>query len=273
MQFETYYLPLATLIQLKNLQGLDLDVEEVVSIPTMLRLILRLRADFGESFIITMAPVATALLPNLPHLSGFDYFELEATLAALQISVTDSSEHQAAVTPYISWYNTQFYCGWGDASTTAWYDSIIMAGWAPSKVVMGVVTNPGNGSGHIPLERLCEVCRVLRIRYPSFGGIMGWEYFNSGLERQGTHQPWEWAGHLGNALRASPPAGFVEGGTGIENPHVAVPQPGLQQPMVPWPAEDVEKLTVLGFGRMDAVAALNATGGNVELAAGLLFDL
>jgi len=39
-----------------------------------------------------------------------------------------------------------------------------------------------------------------------------------------------------------------------------------------WPAETVEKLTELGFPEAQAVAALNAAGGNVEVAAGMLFE-
>lgn len=98
-QFETYYKPLHNLIRRHNLNGLDLDIEEETTLPDTLRLIDRLRADFGPEFIITLAPVATALLPGSPHLSGpaFDYRMLE-TLRGHEIA----------------WYNTQFYCGWGE---------------------------------------------------------------------------------------------------------------------------------------------------------------
>lgn len=47
--------------------------------------------------------------------------------------------------------------------------------------------------------------------------------------------------------------------------------PVLPETQVPWP-EEVDKLVELGFGRQRAVAALNATNGNVEMAAGLLFE-
>ena len=40
----------------------------------------------------------------------------------------------------------------------------------------------------------------------------------------------------------------------------------------PYPAEAIEQLQQLGFSRDEAVAALNATGGNVDYAAGLLFQ-
>lgn len=78
-RFEAFYLPLRDMIRSHRLDGLDLDIEEPTSLPGTVRLIDRLRADFGPEFLITLAPVATALLPNQPHLSGpaFDYRLLE----------------------------------------------------------------------------------------------------------------------------------------------------------------------------------------------------
>lgn len=83
----------------------------------------------------------------------------------------------------MEWYNTQFYCGWGDARSTGWYDAVVAAGWDPRRVVLGVVTNAANGAGHVGLRLLREVCGALRARYAArggFGGVMGWEYFNAG---------------------------------------------------------------------------------------------
>ncbi|EON68128.1 hypothetical protein W97_07276 [Coniosporium apollinis CBS 100218] len=276
-EFNAYYLPLAAVIRKHNLQGLDLDIEEPVPLSTPLRLLSRLRADFGPAFLLTLAPTATALLPGLPHLSGFSYFELERAAGGL-----------------ISWYNTQFYCGWGDAAQTAWYDAIMAAGWPAEKVVLGVVTNPGNGAGHVCIdgaaggvrraeddgaERKCgfgDVLRILRARYPRFGGVMGWEYFNAGGGEVPPLSPWAWVQALGQVVRCSVPVapGMVEGGRGVERPAVGgqAQWPGqLPAPQVSWPGEDVEMLVGLGFGRQQAVAALNVTEGNVEMAAGLLF--
>ena len=96
-RFERYYTPLRDMVRKRRLDGLDLDIEEPTSLPGTVRLIDRLRADFGSSFLITLAPVATALLVGQPHLSGptFDYHQLERERG-----------HE------IAWYNTQFYNGW-----------------------------------------------------------------------------------------------------------------------------------------------------------------
>lgn len=64
------------MIQSTNLNGLDLDVEEAISLGGIICLVDRLHADFGPSFIITLAPVATALR-NQQNLSGFDHEVLE----------------------------------------------------------------------------------------------------------------------------------------------------------------------------------------------------
>ncbi|KAF2123254.1 kinase-like domain-containing protein [Lophiotrema nucula] len=295
----SYYRPLHDLITTYKLDGLDLDIEEQVPIHTATRLISRLRNDFGPLFLITMAPVATAMLPDpnvppherpprpmlmsgptpnplwrtMPHLSGFSYPELECSVFGQEIA----------------WYNTQFYCGWGDASSTQWYDMIISAGWKPEKIVLGVVTNPGNGAGHVSVGKLRDVCARLREKYKSvgkgFGGVMGWEYFNSGdseadlvevsaLELNNETVQAGWVSALGRILRAESP------------PHPQTSRPGfgftadqvrqmittLPPPPAPWSEETINNLVVIGFSRQEAIAALNATDGNADLAAGFLFD-
>lgn len=298
--FDAYYAPLKSLIQERGLDGLDLDVEEEIPLSTATRLIQRLRSDFGPEFLITMAPVATALLPDpnqgprlapgdmcpnpglrtLPHLSGFSYAELECSEAGREVA----------------WYNTQFYCGWGDAGSTAWYDAIVAAGWAPNRVVLGVVTNPGNGSGHVGIGRLREVCGVLRGRYKGdgkggFGGVMGWEYFNSGdheedivhvtgLELNNETVQAGWVAALGRILRVDEEEFRRLGqanakknpGLGYTAEQIRQMVTRLPEPRAEWPEESVNNLVGFGFSRQEAIAALNATEGNVDLAAGFLFD-
>lgn len=98
----------------------------------------------------------------------------------------------------IAWYNVQFYCGWGDLRSTAQLDGIVACGWPLEKVVVGVVTNPGNGSGWVDHEVLRRTIGALRARYGVFGGVMGWEYFNGvgdemAVEEGEERGPWEWA--------------------------------------------------------------------------------
>lgn len=224
--------------------------------------------------MLASGPTPNPLHPTLPHLSGFSYPELECSVYGKEIA----------------WYNTQFYCGWGDAGTTQWYDAIVSAGWSPSKVVLGVVTNPGNGAGHIPIGKLRDNCARLRSKYRNvgggFGGVMGWEYFNSGdheedlvhvssLELNNDTVQAGWVAALGRILRVEETPQRPQAGNPLLNispEQIRNMVTSLPEARAPWPAEKVAKLVVLGFSNQEAIAALNATEGNVELAAGFLFE-
>lgn len=189
VRFETYYALLHDFVKERQLDGLDLDVEEEMSLPGIIRLIDRLKKDFGPDFIITLAPVAAALYTRDPrgNLSGFDY-------AAL-----DSKRGES-----ISWYNTQFYNGWGDAKEPQHYFACLAQQFDPEKVVMGVLTNQSNGSsGYVEMGALIE--SILHINEMAgnmgkrFGGVMGWEYFNADTGMGGGPEAWAeiWGALLG----------------------------------------------------------------------------
>lgn len=180
--FERYYAALRDVVRRHRLDGLDLDVEEPMRLAGVVRLIDRLRADFGPDFLITLAPVAPALLDARHNLSGFDYEALEVLRGR-----------------DVAWYNCQFYCGWGDCSNPVLYEMMLLRGWAPEKVVVGLVTNPANGSGFVPFDVLATVLPLLVGQHRRrFGGVMGWEYFNS--LPGGTARPWEWAAWMTRTL-------------------------------------------------------------------------
>jgi hypothetical protein len=227
LQFEPYYAVLETLIRKRKLQGLDLDVEEPTSLATIQKLILRLKASFGPSFIITLAPVMPALLPKSARLTGLTYRLLHPELppsespiirALVNPRFLKSHRHLSGFSHFelessdtgklIDWYNVQFYCGWGDASDTRFYNALVTAGWNPRKLVLGVVTNPGNGAGHVPLAKLQDVVKTLSNKYGTqFGGVMGWEYFNAyrdkdilAKRRPEGPEPWMWAFDLAHSL-------------------------------------------------------------------------
>lgn len=181
--FEAYYKLLHQMIVWTGLDGLDLDAEEALSLPGVIRLIDRLKWDFGRDFLITLAPVATAMRGE-QNLSGFDYEALEK-----------------AFSRQIAWYNTQFYCGWGCMKSTQDYDRLIARGWPANKLVVGLVTNPVNCTGWVPDKPLWETLTALRRKYPDFGGVMGWEYFNAMTEADGLGKPWSWAQFMGKALQ------------------------------------------------------------------------
>ncbi len=145
-----------------GLNGIDLDVEEQVTLANIESLIAQLRHDFGPSFIITLSPVATDLTRGF-GISGFSYKQL----------------YHSKVGGDIAWFNTQFYSGFGSLDSPSDYETAIANGFAPDRVVGGTLTNPNNGSGYVDVRLVASVVHQLARKYPTFGGVAGWEYFDS----------------------------------------------------------------------------------------------
>lgn len=80
-RFEEYYQLLLEVIRRHQLDRLDLDIEEPMSLQGIIRLIDRLKAGLGDAFIITSGPVAAAML-TMRNVSGFDYRQLEFACVA-----------------------------------------------------------------------------------------------------------------------------------------------------------------------------------------------
>ncbi|KAK3317289.1 glycoside hydrolase family 18 protein [Cercophora scortea] len=179
--FARYYPQLRKAIVAYNLEGIDLDVEQSMSQAGITRLVRRLRKDFGEDFLITLAPVATALRGGA-NLSGFGYLDLAD-----------------AVGDQIDFYNAQFYNGFGDMDSPEPYEAVIAQGWSPLQIVAGQLTSPSNGGGFTTTAHLNATVHALVKRYGNIGGIFGWEYFNSAPG--GTAKPWAWAQDMSSILR------------------------------------------------------------------------
>ncbi|TWU70915.1 hypothetical protein ED733_000512 [Metarhizium rileyi] len=179
--FNKYYGQLREVIRRFKLQGLDIDVEQRMSQAGIERLVDRLRSDFGTKFIITLAPVASAL-SNGGNLSGFNYATLESRKGSK-----------------INFYNAQFYSGFGSMSSTTDFNKIVSHNIGASRLVAGQLTSPSNGQGYIPYEQLKTTIESLTKKYGQIGGVMGWEYFNSAPG--GTSEPWKWAQIMTQILR------------------------------------------------------------------------
>ncbi|KDR67369.1 hypothetical protein GALMADRAFT_147158 [Galerina marginata CBS 339.88] len=172
--FDKYYAPLSSFITTYGLDGIDLDVEvKSETYDDIVKLIKQLRSDFGTDFLITLAPVASALSGG-SNLSGFDYTTLEANYG-----------------DDINWYNVQFYSGFGSMADTTSYDSIITySSLDPSRLVAGTLSSD-SGAGWVELDIVKATVRQLLRKYGnSFGGIAAWEYYDSMPD---TDEPWTWA--------------------------------------------------------------------------------
>ena len=155
--FDTYYPQLKQLILEKSwVKGIDLDIEEHTSIDNVKMLINRLVKDFGNEFIITMAPVSSTMVSDGTSFAGFNYKELY---------LSDEGS-------YIHWFNTQCY----DSFSIETYDKIINNGYPPEKVVMGMESGQFDESTFD--EALNEVKKI-KDKYPNAGGVFDWEYLNA----------------------------------------------------------------------------------------------
>jgi hypothetical protein len=174
--FEAVYRYLREMIIRTGLNGLDIDIEEPMELENVVRLIRRLKADFGPSFILTMAPFATWLWMRrlVDGLRSFDYRDVDRITGNL-----------------ISWYNVQFYCGWGSLETPEDYNAIVARGFTPDKLVATMLTHPdGCSEGWVEPEVLSRTLRSLRDKHSSFGGVAAWEYFNSSMTTSTGRTSW-----------------------------------------------------------------------------------
>jgi hypothetical protein len=181
-QWSTFYPILQQTLQQYKLNGIDLDIEETVSLADAEMLINRLSTDFGSQFLITLAPVASALWGGA-NLSGFSYQQL----------------YQSSVGSKIAWFNGQFYSGFATLSSTADYDRVIQSGYPANKIVAGMIANPADGSGYVAMKTVAKTANSLVTQYPHFGGVSAWEYFNA--EPGGASNPIEWAVDMAKAMQ------------------------------------------------------------------------
>nr|POE59259.1 hypothetical protein CFP56_24528 [Quercus suber] len=239
---ENFYGPLLDIIKRHNINGVDLDIEEQVDISCPLVLLQRFRADMGDDFVLSMAPVASELEAGGSGLSGVDYVSLDS-------QAVDGNGNKL-----VNYYNAQFYNGWGDFSTPDNYNSIISSGsWDPSRINAGVLDNSNDGgSGFVGLSTLTSVITQLTSG-GGLGGVAGWEYWDAGAN-DNTDQP-GWVKSVGNALF-----------DGTTTKRSADKRASAGRSAVPWPASHAA-LTAAGVPHFEAVRALNVTGGSLEGAA------
>jgi len=145
------------------ISGIDLDIEEEVNITNVKMLIKRIHNDFGNTFIITMAPVSTYIEEDRNGMGGFKYIDL----------------YNSSVGQYIHYFNVQFYYDFSEDS----YDNIIKKGFPVDKIVMGTISS-------INHNIVQHITSDLYKKYgDEFGGVYIWEYVDSSNDEN----PYKWA--------------------------------------------------------------------------------
>ena len=193
-QFAGLYPPLCQTIRNLSLDGLDLDIETPTTQNATLRLLRQLDADFGPNFILTLAPVQQALHIGPTANSGLlNYTQLDAAAAA------PAKPHGRL----INWYNVQFYAGGTTTTPVAVYQSTVKKGFDPARIVYGLTAYNIDGSWKT-IAQYQAVIRKIKAQFPSFAGVVGWEYFDAGLNDQEINRDrknrWKWVQAMGRAV-------------------------------------------------------------------------
>lgn len=156
--FSLYYPLLLELINIKSniIQGIDLDIEELVNLEDVKMLITRLKTDLGKNFKISMAPIQFSLQNDYPGIGGFVYKDL----------------YCSSVGKDIEYFNTQFYSSYSIEA----YDSVIENGYPEEKVVMGMLIGEN-------IENNYQIVKKLYEDYgKDFGGVFIWEYSGAPID-------------------------------------------------------------------------------------------
>lgn len=155
--FDSYYPMLVDCINKHPwVTGVDLDVEEEVSMENIRMLIRRIRADFGTHFRISMAPLRYSLATDQAGMGGFVYKEL----------------YNTAEGRMIDYFNVQAY----DDYSVAGFDQMVSNGYPANQLVFGMLSAQFN---HQTAGEIMETLRRLRLNHPDIGGVFDWELFNA----------------------------------------------------------------------------------------------
>jgi hypothetical protein len=148
--FTVYYRLLYENIKKYHIEGVDLDIEEMVNISDVKMLIKRLRTDFGKDFVITMAPIAQDLQYNTTGSGGFSYKELFTSKEGKEIN----------------WFNVQAYWSYNIKD----YKMIIDNGYPSEKIIFGMESEQCYN-----FYPIMDTIKKLKTSY-NFLGVFNWEY-------------------------------------------------------------------------------------------------
>ncbi|KAL7627310.1 hypothetical protein AAE478_001501 [Parahypoxylon ruwenzoriense] len=185
--FDTYYGVLRDTLRKYKFDGIDMDIEDygegnphAIGLDAVVRLVRRLRRDFGLDFIITLAPLAGG-----SNLSKFSYKRLEERCGS-----------------DISWYNYQP----DELASTDSVDAVFRHDWKPERIAVGMMSTPDFPDIFVELPRVAKTLSALADKYPTLRGVDGFNYYDQ--KPGGYIAPWAWpqwaAQHVANSTDDGP---------------------------------------------------------------------
>ena len=129
----------------------------------------KIKSDFGDEFIITMAPIETSLEYNYSGIGGFRYKDLYEKMGNK-----------------IEYFNVQCYMDFSLESL----EKMVNNKYPVEKIVMGSISCQD-------LDSNLNQLKMIKKKYPNFGGAYNWEYSNSPPD---ISHPGEWARKVKDTL-------------------------------------------------------------------------
>lgn len=177
--FEVYYkMLLNTVKEHPWITGFDLDIEEYVNIHNVKMMITRIVENFGDDFIISMAPNVSSLQNDKPGMGGFCYKEL---------LISPEGGH-------VHYFNAQSYGSYTEND----YNLCIKNGYPSEIVVLGMLSEQYNK------EMLNTVTNLSTKYKTTFGGVFNWEYFNAKPDSE------SWSVNMSEAIKKGQSINYVK---------------------------------------------------------------
>ncbi len=154
---DTIYNSLKFFIKRYNIDGIDIDVDmgsPQIMTYHVFKLIKNLKNDFGEKFIVSLAPIASAFIEDKNISRNIDFVLLKY---------------------YVDFYNVQF-----DSENIQNFEHILQQN--PDleiKLNICLFTDPDNENEHIDIDQIIEYINDIDAKHIKIHGICGWEYNNA----------------------------------------------------------------------------------------------
>jgi chitinase len=173
--YDKYFPLLINMIRKYNwISGIDLDIEEIVYLSDVKKIIRDIYIEFGHSFIISMAPIQSSLSSDFPGMGGFIYKDLY-----------NSTEGKL-----VHYFNTQAYFNYSLQTL----QNIVNNGYEPNKIVLGTLSGQFTNNFELFIDILIKCIH----QFPNWGGVYNWEYYTSPPD---INNPSKWAQEIYNILK------------------------------------------------------------------------
>ena len=153
------------------IDGIDLDVEEYITLGNIILLKNDIHLKYGSNFIISMTPLVDSIMSNDPGMGGFSYKDL----------------YNSIVGKHITYFNVQCYGSFNLDN----YKKMLSNGYPTEMINMGMLSSMDMDSALDTIKDIIKAGYVL-------GGVYNWEYYNSPPD--GEKNPITWSKEIYKAI-------------------------------------------------------------------------